>query len=298
MKSLVLIFALFLSFSSYAQKAEDVKAIKSMCGCYEVKFNFAETFQYPKDTANYKSSGVKHETALEWIYLLEDAPKKISLQHLLIIGEEMIIKHWRQDWLYENTEAYEYNGFNDWKFKTLSDEAVKGQWTQKVFEVDDKLRYEGSATWLHVDGRTFWESTTNAPLPRREYTQRDDYNITKRRNVHEIVKDGWIHSQDNDKVIRDKKGRDYVLAQEKGYNTYTKIDDSKCEYAQKWWEQNKDFWKKVRAKWAVELAKNKDIKLKSEIDEKPLHIHLNALMADDAKQADIDKMIDDFIISK
>ena len=154
MKSLVLIFALFLSFSSYAQKAEDVKAIKSMCGCYEVKFNFAETFQYPKDTANYKSSGVKHETALEWIYLLEDAPKKISLQHLLIIGEEMIIKHWRQDWLYENTEAYEYNGFNDWKFKTLSDEAVKGQWTQKVFEVDDKLRYEGSATWLHVDGRT------------------------------------------------------------------------------------------------------------------------------------------------
>ncbi len=297
MKSLVLIFALFLSFSSYAQKAEDAKAIKAMCGCYEVKFNFAETFQYPKDTANYKPSGVKHETAFEWVYLLEDEPKKISLQHLLILGEEMIIKHWRQDWLYENTSAYEYNGFNDWKFKALSDESVKGQWTQKVFEVDDKLRYEGSATWLHVDGRTFWESTTNAPLPRREYTQRDDYNITKRRNVHEIVKDGWVHSQDNDKIIRDKKGRDYVLAQEKGYNTYTKIDDSKCEYAQKWWEQNKDFWKKVRAKWAVELAKNKDIKLKSDIDEKPLHIHLNALMAD-GNQADIDKIIDNFIISK
>lgn len=297
MKNYLLLFILFLSVSTYAQKTGDEKAIKAMCGCYEIKFNFAETFNYPKDSTNYKASKVKHETALEWAELIEDEPGKKSIQHLLIVGKGMIVKHWRQDWIYENTKFYDYNGFNDWKFKTFSKENVKGQWTQKVYEVDDKPRYEGSATWIHVDGRTFWENTTNAPLPRREYTQRSDYNITKRFNDVEIVKNGWIHNQDNDKIIRDEKGNDYLLAQEKGYNTYTKVDDSKCESAQKWWKENKDFWKKVRIKWDAEFAKNKDIKLKSDIDGKPLYMFLQELKTD-ASQEEINKVIDSFIVSK
>ena len=297
MKNYLLLAILFLSVSTYAQKTEDEKAIKAMCGCYEIKFNFAETFKYPKDTANYKASKVKHETALEWAELIEDEPGKKSIQHLLIVGKGMIVKHWRQDWLFENTKFYDYNGFEDWKFKTVSKNKVAGQWTQSVFEVDDKPRYTGSSTWLHVDGRTFWENTTNAPLPRREYTQRSDYNITKRTNVHEIVKNGWIHDQDNDKIIRDEKGNDYLLAQEKGHNTYTKVDDSKCEAAQKWWKENKEFWKKVRAKWDVEFAKNKDIKLLKELDGKPLYMHLQKLK-NEASQEEINKIIDSFIVSK
>lgn len=297
MKNYFLLAVLFLSVSTYAQKTEDEKAIKAMCGCYEIKFNFAETFKYPKDTANYKASKVKHETALEWAELIEDEPGKKSIQHLLIVGKGMIVKHWRQDWLFENTKFYDYNGFEDWKFKTVSKNKVAGQWTQSVFEVDDKPRYTGSSTWLHVDGRTFWENTTNAPLPRREYTQRSDYNITKRTNVHEIVKNGWIHDQDNDKIIRDEKGNDYLLAQEKGHNTYTKVDDSKCEAAQKWWKENKEFWKKVRAKWDVEFAKNKDIKLLKELDGKPLYMHLQKLK-NEASQEEINKIIDSFIVSK
>jgi hypothetical protein len=56
------------------------------------------------------------------------------------------------------------------------------------------------------------------------------------------VNNGWIHDQDNDKIIRNENESDYLLAQEKGYNTYTKVEDSKCEAAQKWWAANKDFW--------------------------------------------------------
>ena len=297
MKNYLLLAILFLSVSTYAQKTEDVKSIKAMCGCYEIKFNFAETFNYPKDSANYKASKVKHETALEWAQLIEDGSDKISIQHLLIVGKGHIVKHWRQDWLFENTKLYDYNGFEDWKFKTLPKDKVKGQWTQKVYEVDDKPRYEGSSSWIHADGRHYWENTTNAPLPRREYTQRSDYNITKRTNVHEIIKDGWIHDQDNDKIIRDEKGNEYVLAQEKGHNTYTKVDDSKCEAAQKWWVANQEFWKKVRTKWNAEFAKNKDIKLKSDIDGKPLYMHLSKLKAD-ASQEEINTVIDSFIVLK
>lgn len=268
-----------------------------MCGCYEIKFNFAETFNYPKDTVNYKASKVKHETALEWAELIEDEPGKKSIQHLLIVGNDMIVKHWRQDWVFENTKFYDYNGFEDWKYRTVSKNRVAGQWTQSVFEVDDRPRYTGSSTWVHVDGRTFWENTANAPLPRREYTQRSDYNITRRTNVHEIVKNGWIHDQDNDKIIRDKGGNDYLLAQEKGYNTYTKVDDSRCEAAQKWWKENKEFWKKVRTRWEAEFAKNKDLQLRAEVDGKPLYMHLLQLKKD-ASQEEINKIIDSFIVSK
>lgn len=297
MKNYLFLTILYLSVSTYAQKTEDQNTIKAMCGCYEIKFNFAETFNYPKDSENYKASKTKHETALEWVQLIEDESNKISIQHLLIVGQGVIVKHWRQDWLFENTKFYDYNGFNDWKFKILSKDKVKGQWTQKVYEVDDKPRYEGSATWIHVDGRNFWENTTNAPLPRREYTQRSDYNITKRFNDIEVVNNGWIHNQDNDKIIRDEKGNDYLLAQEKGYNIYTKVDDSKCEDAQKWWKENKDFWKKVRLKWDAEFAKNKDLKLKSDIDGKPLYMFLQALKTN-ASQEEINEVIDSFIISK
>jgi hypothetical protein len=96
---------------------QDINSIKAMCGCYEVKFNFAETFQYAKDSATYKPSKTKHESALEWIELVEDTPNKIVLQHLLIVNDQMIIKHWRQDWLYENTELYTFFKDNTWTLK-------------------------------------------------------------------------------------------------------------------------------------------------------------------------------------
>lgn len=205
MKKSGFLLLLLATISTFAQKSEDTKAIKSMCGCYQVKFNFAETFNYSKDSVNYKPSKVKHDYGLEWVELVEDSPKKIVLQHLLIVGPKTIIKHWRQDWLYENTGIYDYNGFNDWNFVELPKKNVKGQWTQKVYQVDDSPRYEGSASWIHADNRHYWEDIANAPLPRREHTIRNDYNILKRTNVHEITNNGWIHDQDNNKVVRDLK---------------------------------------------------------------------------------------------
>ncbi len=294
--SAVILLVAFNGNSQETKKQQDKKAIKSMCGCYEVQFNFAETFAYPKDT-NYVPSKVKHEKALEWVELLEDTDNKIVLQHILITGkgENDIVKHWRQDWLYENTELYEFYKETSWKYKKLNPKDVKGQWTQKVYQVDDSPRYEGSGTWVYVDGRTFWQNTTDAPLPRREHTKRDDYNVLKRRNIHEITSYGWLHEQDNDKIVRDENGKDYVLAQEKGYDTYTKVDDSKCKVGINWWSKNKEVWKKVRAKWDAEFAKDKDLTLKKSVDKRPLFMYLFDLKAD-ASTAEVNKIIDDFIV--
>ena len=259
-------------FSQKSKQDLDKKAIKGMCGCYEVGFNFAETFVFSKDST-YKPSKVKYASALEFAQLVEETDDKVVIQHLLIVGGKenpMIIKHWRQDWIYENQDLYMFNADNKWDFTKLSKDKVKGQWTQKVYQVDDSPRYEGSSSWVHVDGKTYWENTTDAPLPRREYTKRSDYNVTVRTNRHEITKDGWVHDQDNSKVLRED-GTDVLLAREKGYNTYNRVDDSKCEAAIKWWQENKDYWANVRSAWDEVYSKNKDLELAAKVDGKRLY---------------------------
>lgn len=255
------------------KKKQDIEAIKAMCGCFDVNFNFAETFAAEKDYEfhdNYSSG------ALEYVFPVEETKDKIVLQHLLVIGDTMIIKHWRQDWIYENTDLYTYHKDNTWKYESIENGNVNGQWTQKVYQVDDGPRYEGTATWIHADGRHYWESTANAPLPRREFSKRDDYNVMVRRNRQEILDSGWIHEQDNDKVVRTEKG-DKLLAREKGLNTYEKVEESKCQIAKDWWSEHKNYWADVRAVWDELFASKQTISIKKKVDGKVLFMDLFAL---------------------
>ncbi len=292
---LTLTFTMTISVKAQSKEKQDQKAIKEMCGCFEVTFNFAETFQYSQDSL-YKPSKTKRDKGLEWAQLVEDDEKKISIQHLLQVGNPSnphIVKHWRQDWLYENTDFYMYDGNNAWNYEKKDQSEVKGQWTQKVYQVDDSPRYEGSATWVHVDGKSYWENTTDAPLPRREYTKRSDYNITVRGNRHEITKDGWVHDQNNDKVIREEGKDDVLLAKEKGYNTYVKVDDSKCKAAADWWVKHQEKWSLVRKKWNTIYSKNKNLTLETKVDNKALYKHL---FADEiTKDDEIAEVIESFV---
>lgn len=278
MKNLILSTLILFSIAVTAQskKTKDKNAIKDMCGCFEVTFNFAETFNYSKDSL-YKPSKMKVAKGLEWAQLIEDDKNKISIQHLLQVGNPAkphIVKHWRQDWMYQNQDFYMYNGDNNWLYEKKAKSDVKKQWTQKVYQVDDSPRYEGSGTWVHVDGKSYWENTTDAPLPRREYTKRSDYNVTERTNRHEITKNGWVHDQDNKKVIREQGKNDVVLAEEKGFNTYVKVDDSRCKAAQDWWIKNQAKWQLVRNKWSEVYGRNTNLSLKAKVDNKQLYKHL------------------------
>ena len=271
---LIVILNSFLSTFGQSIKIEnDKSSIKSMCGCFEVGFNFIETFSYSNDS-NYIPSKEKHAGALEWAQLVEETDTSVVIQHLLVVGSEsnpMIIKHWRQDWLYENNSFYMFNADNKWSFIQLPKEKVSGQWTQKVYQVDDSPRYEGSGTWVYVDGKKYWESTTDAPLPRREYTTRSDYNLTKRTNRHEIVENGWIHDQDNKKIVRENGKEDFNLAEEKGFNFYKRVDDSKCSAASVWWEDNQEYWRNVRNTWSEIYNKNEDLELNEKVEGKKLY---------------------------
>ncbi|MCP4054267.1 MAG: hypothetical protein GY739_14660 [Mesoflavibacter sp.] len=294
---LVITLLFFVAFSATAQskKEQDQAAIKKMCGCYEVTFNFAETFNYSQDSL-YKPSKTKIDKGLEWAQLVEDTDNKISIQHLLQVGspeQPYIVKHWRQDWLFQNKDFYMFDGDNKWNFETKTEDEVEGQWTQKVYQVDDSPRYEGSATWVHVDGKSFWENTTTAPLPRREYTKRSDYNVTLRGNRHEITEYGWLHDQDNAKIIRQEGKEDIILAKEKGYNTYVKVEDSRCQGAINWWKEHDKKWATVRAKWSEVYNRNKDLHLEDKVDNKVLFKHL--FDEELTNKEDIDKTIESFV---
>lgn len=267
---LPLLFVLVAASANAQSKApmKDIEAIKKMCGCYHITFDYAETFS--PDTAYQFKDPYHAKARAEWVFVEEDTDDKIVLQHLLVINDTMVIKHWRQDWLFENTDLYEFYKDCQWNFTELPKKEVKGQWTQKVYQVDDSPRYEGSASWVHVDGKHYWENVTDAPLPRREFTKRSDYNVMQRTNRHMITDYGWVHEQDNLKLIREGK-EDQLVAEEKGYNKYFSIEKEKCQTAIDWWEENADYWVLVRKAWDDVYAENRDLALAKKADDQLLY---------------------------
>ena len=295
---LFIVFAqiVHINWAQSDKKSKDRESIKNMCGCFEVEFRFSETFSY-SDDSNYIPSKTKVANALEFAHMVEEDDNKVMIQHLLLVGDESnpyIIKHWRQDWIFENREFYMYNGDNRWNFVKKKEDEVSGTWTQKVYQVDDSPRYEGEGSWVYVDDKTYWENETDAPLPRREYTQRSDYNVTLRRNKHLITTEGWIHDQDNDKLIRTKRKDDKLLAQEKGTNTYTRVDMKRCEGALKWWNENEQFWSQVRDSWTNIYGKNRDLQLAEKVDGKRLYEILFSMPVTTDKET-IEKTLKSFV---
>lgn len=237
---------------------KDRAAILAMAGAYKVTFKFDETV-----TLSGKASAAYSTEALELVKVVEDSGKVIRLQHLLLAGPH-VVKHWRQDWVYEDTTINTYQGHHKWAPQRLGRHERAGAWTQAVFNVDDSPRYEGVGRWQHIGDHSMWESaSTPRPLPRREYTKREDYDVVGGRNRHSITKDGWLHLQDNYKLaIRD--GVSTVLGYETGVNVYTRTDAKPLAAAEAYWTKTAPYWAIVREFWDEHLdgrnsfAYNKD----------------------------------------
>lgn len=245
------------------KKTADRECIKAMCGIYKVSFSFAETFS--PDTA-YQFHKRYNEWGIEYVFVAEETSDKISLQHLLIVNDSVIVKHWRQDWVYENREVYQYYKNNEWIRKTITEAEARGTWTQKVYQVDDSPRYESYGTWVHIDGKHFWEGVNDSPLPRREFTKRNDYNVLKRHSRIEVLPDGWVLNQDNEKIIR-SNGIDKLLCWEKGIEKFTRGNYDPTP-AQKWWNKQVHYWADVRKVWAEVYAVNPALKLDKRVGDK------------------------------
>lgn len=271
MKKIQVLFCLSVLSTVGNAQADGKQVIDRLCGCFQVDFKYAETFS-PDPAYKYhdrEETGGTAELALP----IGINDKKIVIQHLLIVGPNTVVKHWREEWSYENPVIWKYNGDRTWVKETLSADQVKGKWTQTVWEVADEPRYQGFSQFVNLDGKIIWQNTTDAPLPRREYSVRNDYNILKRTNRLNITDSGYLHEQDNQKIIR-SNGIDRLLVEEKGHNSYKRIDAKECTAAKEYWEKNAGYWGKVRTIWADYIATHDTISLKTKIDGKLLHEYL------------------------
>jgi hypothetical protein len=285
MKKILYLAALLVTFQTTLSQAQskfeqDRKAILSLGGFYKVTFDYAETFS--PDTA-YKNHPQYHTYGYEWAVVEQETPKKIVIQHILVTGDTSVIKHWREDWVYEEANLLDFDKTSTWKKTKLAAADAKGRWVQKVYQVDDSPRYESIGTWVHVDGRHEWQSTCDSPLPRREFTKRSDYNVLRRGNRIYLTDKGWMYEQDNQKIIKGETG-DKLLAREKGYEEFTKADEAKFAYAQKWWKTQQPYWTAVRQVWDEVYAQPGTLKLKGKVDGKLMYERLFNL-ADQAAKA-------------
>lgn len=239
----------------------DRRAILAMAGPYRTSFDFIETEGY---TPGYTPSRPYQSWGTEFLYVLEDQERFISLQHILVMVMELedgstsapiVVKHWRQDWRYEDRDLHVFAGQNRWQRQILSTQEAKGTWTQAVFQVDDSPRYESYGRWVHYANYSSWQSEdTWRPLPRREFSVRSDYQVLAGTNRHTITPTGWVQGEENLKVVLDAHGNlslgTPVLAREIGLNRYQLITGHDFSAGDSYWHRTSDFWRDVRTAWA------------------------------------------------
>jgi hypothetical protein len=242
--------------------------IRQLAGCYSVTYQNTETFSPNKEYAFRDRFKTK---SLELVVVDEESDHSIELQHLLLIPGMPgggVMKHWRQNWEQGAVSEFQFMGEDTWQriSQAQNSAATAGSpfrpqdfWRQEVTQVDDSPRYECSAPWIKWGNQSFWECTTSAPLPRREFTTRNDYNILERRNRHQLTAFGHAHEEDNYKINRDLEAKtQVVIAEEKGKNNYVRQALEKCGAGQLWWSKHKAFWDDVRIVWK-ELRQSENV---------------------------------------
>ncbi|MCH5600568.1 hypothetical protein MKP09_22955 [Niabella ginsengisoli] len=87
--------------------------IDKLCGCFEISFKYAETFSPDKDYKYHDRDITMGVTELA--IPIVNNKDRVVIQHLLIVGNGHIVKHWREDWTYENPVQWNYKGDKTWE---------------------------------------------------------------------------------------------------------------------------------------------------------------------------------------
>jgi hypothetical protein len=231
----------------------DRRAILAMAGPYRVSFDFLEVVRFDpalKPDAPYQSWATEH------VFVAEDRPDFIALQHILVmrvqledgkVSEPMVVRHWRQEWRYQAESLLAYEGANTWARRAVPASERRGAWVQSVLQVDDSPRYAARGRWQHGAGASTWISDeTRRPLPRREFSVRKDYALLVGTNRHTITPQGWVQEENNLKlVLADTR----YLAREYGVARYERIKDYDFSAGEKYYARTEPFWAEVRAAW-------------------------------------------------
>jgi hypothetical protein len=284
----------------------DRRAILAMAGTYRVQFDFLEVVGFgaaDRPAVPYQSWGT------EKVYVDQDQPGFISLVHILemrmqdkdgAISEPMVTKHWRQDWTYEPDAIVEYKGRDRWQRRRLGDAERRGVWLQAVYQVDESPRYASTGRWQHTASFSTWMSgDTWRPLPRREWSVRDDYQVLAGTNRHTIGPTGWVQEENNLKAVLTERreldaGKPYV-GREYGVARYERMRAVDFAGADRYYERTREFWDRVRDTWASAFAQQGTITLRGPVDKlglfMPLFARADEIEAKGAEAGDSSSLI-------
>lgn len=248
---------------------QDRQAILAMAGDYRVRFDMRETIAF---LPGYDPLAPKTSGGHEVIRVIEDSGDRISLQHMLVAehdGETFVIKHWRQDWVYQPETVLTYYGPDQWTLTEVPAPQRAGAWSQTVWQTDDSPRYGGVGRWSYDNGVAQWESdVTLRPLARRDAVRHPDYDRYVGTNRHALTPTGWVHLQDNVKlgpVEGDGEGL-AAFVHEDVVNTYTRFDGYEVAAADAYWAATRDYWAQVRAAWDEAIAASDGVHVDEEAE--------------------------------
>ena len=252
---------------------KDRAAILSLAGDYRTSFHFLETMGLYED---HEPGRPYHSWATEEVRVLEDSGSFIRLQHTLVMHfqmpdgseiEPMAMKHWRQDWTYEDEDLHTFRGDGTWARDRRAPEEVAGTWSQAVWQVDDSPRYEAIGKWTHEGNRSAWTGENSwRPLPRREYSVRNDYGVMEGFHRIVITPTGWIHEQNNWKRVSGEGEEPEYRGHELGIDRYERIVSPSLDKADPYWKKTGAYWREVREAWDEVCSERDRFSLKSKVD--------------------------------
>jgi hypothetical protein len=227
---------------------EDRQTILAMAGDFKVTFDMQESTPWMD---GYTPLERKISGGYESVRVIEDTGTRIVLQHLLVTGDEAnpyVVKHWRQDWEYQPQKILAFTGGDNWEWKAVPEKMRAGRWSQTVYQVDDSPRYAGWGEWETTQG-----------------IRRPVYDHYMGINRHQLTPTGWIHWQDNTKMVTPKEGGEAKpVVQEYVLNTYERFNGYNVAAAETYWEKTQGYWDAVRGKWDDVAAANGGIRIAQE----------------------------------
>ena len=273
----------------------DRVAILAMAGEFRTSFDFLEIAGF---TPAYQPTRPYRSWGTEKVYVIEDRGDFISLQHVLVMrirgadgtdGPPIVTKHWRQDWRYEPHEVLVYRGRHTWERIAVDPATRRGAWSQTVYQVDDSPRYGDVGRWQHEANYSAWTSGEGwRPLPRREFSVRDDYDVLVGTNRHVILPRGWVHEQANNKRrLGTPEQPAAVLARELGINRYERIRDFDFTPGDRYLGATAALWQAVRAEWDALAGRGQPLRLRGAPDADQLFMPLWALAAEVESMAEL-----------
>jgi hypothetical protein len=144
---------------------------------------------------------------------------------------------------------------------------------------------------------SYWQSDDRRrPLPRREFSVRDDYQALYGSHRITITPAGWTQEEDALKLVLDENNRPAssqpYLAREAGLSRYDRVLDYDFRAGDEYWQNTGAFWSRVRHYWDALYKAESAFSFVKSAEGMPMFMALFGMAGEDFdSEADMDRAI-------